>query len=138
MRSWHLLPVSVRVYSGCSVFPPTIKNMCQKLIIQSVFLTRSTDEDLDLVPEHCIAASHCSSEADESNFTVLYVYMTNNVYFILFHLNQNKLQSVFIPCPVLQVNNFAYFLFFFFYNEVDIKMPRNAITFFIYYENYNF
>lgn len=61
----------------CMYSPCLCGNMCSRLIIQSVSLIKSTDEDPDLIPEHCT-----SSAEDGSNFTLHHVYVTIKQYSI--------------------------------------------------------
>lgn len=57
--------------------------------IQSVALTKRTDEELEMVHGRCTAAARCPSEEDRmqmqrTNFTVHHKYVTNKVYFSSF------------------------------------------------------
>lgn len=49
------------------LFPPTIKNLYYRLITQSVPLTKSTDENQDLVPGHCTAARKRMGQIQRTN-----------------------------------------------------------------------
>lgn len=86
--------------------------------IQSVALTKHTDEDLELVYWRCTAAARCPSEEDRmqmqrTNFTVHHKYVTNKVYFSSFGIQipsnnhsrgcSESLLSVFASLPLLAI-----------------------------------
>lgn len=86
--------------------------------IQSVALTKRTDEDLEMVHGRRTAAARCPSEEDRmqaqrTNFTVHHKYVTNKVYFSSFGIQippnnhsrgcSQSLLSVFLLLPRLAI-----------------------------------